>query len=109
VVTYGIESIQEEVHEDRHAIQRIPDDELMDLHLLLIDSEARVKFMGDKDDPYFCDAVCKEVKRRLITSGLFWKRWRDKTSYRKWRIHSQLAEIISAQSWVDELEQELEL
>jgi len=41
VIADAIESMQEKVRRDRHAIQRITDDKLMHLHLLLIDSEAR--------------------------------------------------------------------
>jgi len=41
VTADAIESIQEKVYKDWHAIQRITDDRLMHLHLLLINSEAR--------------------------------------------------------------------
>jgi len=40
--------MQEKVHKDRHAIQKITDDKLMHLHLLLIDSEARANLWAIK-------------------------------------------------------------
>jgi len=48
VIADAIESMQEKVHKDRHAIQKITDDKLMHLHLLLIDSEARANLWAIK-------------------------------------------------------------
>ena len=101
-------SAKEEMHKSQEQARDLPDDELMDLHLMLIDSKVSAKIKGDKDDLLLFAAVCTEVERRHVASGLFWQRWRDQNTYRKWQIHSQLAEIISAQSMIDELEQELE-
>ena len=108
MIVQTIKSIKEKVYQRKDEIQGLPDDELMDLHLMLIDSKVSAKVKGGKDDPLRSTAVCREVERRQVASGLFWQRWRDQETYRKWQIHSQLAEIISAQSMIEELERELE-
>ena len=64
-------------------IQSLTDDELMDLHLMLIDSKVSAKVKGNRDDPLLSTAVCTEVERRHVASDLFWQRWRDQNTHRK--------------------------
>ena len=76
-------------------VKSLSDDELMDLHLLLIDPHVHNRMMGVHNHPFFIDAVNKEIRKRIAASGMFWRRWYDKDEHRKWQIHSQMTEIIS--------------
>lgn len=108
MIIQTMKSAKEEMYKSQVQIRGLTDDKLMDLHLMLIDSKVSKKVKGDNNDPLHSIAVCGEVKKRRVKSSLFWRRWLDRNKYRKWQIHSQLAEIISAQSMIEMLEQDLE-
>jgi hypothetical protein len=86
-------------------LKKLSDEELMAFDITLHEQsleEAKHNYLSYRGaDPALYAAIYREVDRRNVAAGWFWRRWRKPLNYKKWVEHCKRTEEMSLQ-WAQE-------
>ena len=81
---------------EKHAVtvRHMPDNELKIVYEKMVDNP-------DEQDAALMVACYREVERRSIAAGWFWKRWLNKKEYEEWKNFDERIEAKATRSALD--------
>jgi hypothetical protein len=85
---YNVE-LQQRIEKYAVSLRHMPDNELRTVYEKMYDNP-------DKQDAALMIACHREIERRSIAAGWFWKRWLNKKEYEDWRDFNKRMEAKAA-------------
>lgn len=88
--------LQRRIEKHSVSVKHMPDNELRILYDEMLDNP-------DKQDAALMVACYREIERRTITAGWFWKRWLNKREYNEWKDFNERAEAKAMKFALDSI------
>ena len=89
--------LQRRIKEQSVNVRHMPDNELRTVYDKMLDNP-------DKQDAALMVACYREVERRSIAAGWFWKRWLNKREYKEWKDFNEKMETKAMRLALDSIQ-----
>ena len=89
--------LQRRIEKHTASVRHMPDNELKMVYEKMLDNP-------DKQDAALMIACYREVERRSVAAGWFWKRWLNKREYKGWRDFNERMEAKAARFALDAIQ-----
>ena len=87
--------MQRRIKEKEEWLRSLPDDELMRVDLGIYQTPDKQR------DAALMAAAIRQVQRREVSAGWFWRRWRKPAEYQKWLDHRTATEAAAKTNLID--------